>query len=112
MNNLMLTNVVPPKMALPRNKSDKGNLLSSALITFTFISAITLLSFSQEAKAATTEKPAHLVSVESVKKEQVNPSIWLPANVISRKNAPISAEQTGQLLWIEDVVVKLKKASC
>jgi len=109
MNNLMLTNVVPPKMALPRNKSNKGNLLSSALITFTFISAITLLSFSQEAKAAATEKPAHLVSVESVKKEQVNPSIWLPANVISRKNAPISAEQTGQLLWIEDVGSQVKK---
>lgn len=109
MNNLMLTNVVPPKMALLRNKSNKGNLLSSALITFTFISAITLLSFSQEAKAAATEKPAHLVSVESVKKEQVNPSIWLPANVISRKNAPISAEQTGQLLWIEDVGSQVKK---
>lgn len=109
MNNLMLTNVVPPKMALPRNKSNKGNLLNSALITFTFISAITLLSFSQEAKAAATEKPAHLVSVESVKKEQVNPSIWLPANVISRKNAPISAEQTGQLLWIEDVGSQVKK---
>jgi RND family efflux transporter MFP subunit len=109
MNNLMLTNVVPPKMALSRNKSNKGNLLSSALITFTFISAITLLSFSQEAKAAATEKPASLVSVESVKKEQVNPSIWLPANVISRKNAPISAEQTGQLLWIEDVGSQVKK---
>ena len=109
MNNLMLTNVVPPKMALLRNKSNKGNLLSSALVTFTFISAITLLSFSQEAKAAATEKPAHLVSVESVKKEQVNPSIWLPANVISRKNAPISAEQTGQLLWIEDVGSQVKK---
>ena len=109
MNNLMLTNVVPPKMALSRNKSNKGNLFSSALITFTFISAITLLSFSQEAKAAATEKPASLVSVESVKKEQVNPSIWLPANVISRKNAPISAEQTGQLLWIEDVGSQVKK---
>ena len=109
MNNLMLTNVVPPKMALSRNKSNKGNLLSSALITFTFISAITLLSFSQESKAAATEKPASLVSVESVKKEQVNPSIWLPANVISRKNAPISAEQTGQLLWIEDVGSQVKK---
>lgn len=52
---------------------------------------------------AESEKPAQLVSVETVKQEQVKPSIWLPANVISRKNAPISAEQTGQLLWIEDV---------
>ncbi|PKH88053.1 efflux RND transporter periplasmic adaptor subunit [Colwellia sp. Bg11-28] len=110
MNNLMLTNVVPPKMALLRNKSIKGNLFSSAFITFTFISVIGLLNFCQEANAAETpEKPAHLVSVESVKKEQVNPSIWLPANVISRKNAPISAEQTGQLLWIEDVGSQVKK---
>jgi membrane fusion protein, multidrug efflux system len=109
MNNLMLTNVVPPKMALSRSKSNKGNFFRSALITFTFISAITLLSFSQESNAAATEKPAHLVSVESVKKEQVNPSIWLPANVISRKNSPISAEQTGQLLWIEDVGSQVKK---
>ncbi|AAZ24216.1 efflux RND transporter periplasmic adaptor subunit [Colwellia psychrerythraea] len=114
MNNLMLTNVVPPKMALLRNKSSnksiKGNLFSSAFITFTFISVIGLLNFCQEANAAETpEKPAHLVSVESVKKEQVNPSIWLPANVISRKNAPISAEQTGQLLWIEDVGSQVKK---
>lgn len=110
----MLTNVVPPKMALLRNKSSnksiKGNLFSSAFITFTFISVIGLLNFCQEANAAETpEKPAHLVSVESVKKEQVNPSIWLPANVISRKNAPISAEQTGQLLWIEDVGSQVKK---
>lgn len=110
MNNLMLTNVVPPKMALSINKSSTVNLYSSALITFTFISVIGLLNFCQKANAAETpEKPAHLVSVESVKKEQVKPSIWLPANVISRKNAPISAEQTGQLLWIEDVGSQVKK---
>jgi len=110
MNNLMLTNVVPPKMALSRSKSGKENLFSSALITLTFITTLGLLNFCQKANAAETpEKPAHLVSVESVKKEQVNPSIWLPANVISRKNAPISAEQTGQLLWIEDVGSQVEK---
>lgn len=110
MNNLMLTNVVPAKMALSSGKSSKVNLYSSVLITFTFILVIGLLNFSQEANAAATpEKPAHLVSVEPVKKEQVKPSIWLPANVISRKNAPISAEQTGQLLWIEDVGSQVKK---
>ena len=110
MNNLMLTNVVPPKMALSRSKSGKENLFSSALITLTFIITLGLLNFCQKANAAETpEKPAHLVSVESVKKEQVNPSIWLPANVISRKNAPISAEQTGQLLWIEDVGSQVEK---
>ncbi len=109
MNNLMLTNVEPTKLTQSRNKANRSNFFSTALISFTFISAIGLLNFSQDANAATTEKPAHLVSVESVKKEQVNPSIWLPANVISRKNSPISAEQTGQLLWIEDVGSQVKK---
>ena len=114
MNNLMLTNVVPPKMTNSKlmslkKKSGKVELLSSALVTFSFISAIVLLSFSGETTAATPEKPAHLVSVEAVKKEQVKPSIWLPANVISRKNAPISAEQTGQLLWIEEVGSQVEK---
>jgi len=58
---------------------------------------------------AYSEKPAQLVSVEAVKQQQVKPSIWLPANVISRKNAPISAEQTGLLLWIEDVGASVEK---
>jgi len=110
----MLTNVAPhtithSKRITVKKKSGKVELLSSALVTFAFISAISLLSFSGGATAATPEKPAHLVSVESVKKEQVNPSIWLPANVISRKNSPISAEQTGQLLWIEEVGSQVKK---
>ena len=55
------------------------------------------------------EQPGHLVSVEKVKNEQVNPTLWLPGNVISRMNAPISAEQTGQLLWIEDVGTQVTK---
>jgi len=110
----MLTNVAPHKIShakrmTAKKKSGKVELLSSALVTFAFISAISLLSFSGEVTAATPEKPAHLVSVESVKKEQVKPSIWLPANVISRQNAPISAEQTGQLLWIEEVGSQVEK---
>jgi len=114
MNNLMLTNVAPHKIThakrmTAKKKYGKIELLSSALVTFAFISAISLLSFSGEVTAETQEKPAHLVSVESVKKEQVKPSIWLPANVISRKNAPISAEQTGQLLWIEEVGSQVEK---
>lgn len=55
------------------------------------------------------EQPAQLVSIEMVKEQEVKPSIWLPANVVSRTNAPISAEQTGQLLWIEDVGSEVKK---
>ena len=117
MNNLMLTHVAPPKMTFlnkesnkkTKNKANKIEMYSSAFIIFSFISAIGLLSVSENANAATPEEPAHLVSVESVKKEQVKPSIWLPANVISQKNAPISAEQTGQLLWIEDVGSQVEK---
>ncbi|MFT5296486.1 MAG: RND family efflux transporter MFP subunit [Colwellia sp.] len=113
MNNLMLTHVAPPTMTFSykksKNKPNKIETYSSALIIFSFISVIGLLSFSENANAAKPEEPAHLVSIESVKKEQVKPSIWLPANVISRKNAPISAEQTGQLLWIEDVGSQVKK---
>lgn len=73
------------------------------------VSAVGLLSFTSLSHAETTKEPAHLVSIENVKKEQVSPSMWLPANVISRKNAPISAEQTGQLLWIEDVGVQVEE---
>ena len=105
----MLTNITPTKMTLVMKKTDKVDFYSSSLITFAFISVIGLLGFNQAANAADAEEPAHLVSVESVKKEQVSPSIWLPANVISRRNAPISAEQTGQLLWIEDVGSQVKK---
>jgi RND family efflux transporter MFP subunit len=53
--------------------------------------------------SAQESEKAHLVSVEAAKTEQVNPTIWLPGNVISVMNTPISAEQTGQLLWIEEV---------
>ncbi len=87
------------------NESNKNsdNLTDKIVKVYSFklFFALIVVSFHQGAYAATSEKPAHLVSVKSVKKEQVNPSIWLPANVISRKNSPISAEQTGQLLWVE-----------
>jgi len=89
-----------------------GDKLTNKIVkvySFTLLLAVLVVSLHQGAYAAEPEKPAHLVSVESVKKEQVNPSIWLPANVISRKNAPISAEQTGQLLWIEDVGSQVTK---
>ncbi len=50
-----------------------------------------------------------LVTVEHVKTEMVNPTTWLPGNVVSRTNSPISAEEAGQLLWVEDVGTKVKK---
>ncbi|TPH13951.1 efflux RND transporter periplasmic adaptor subunit [Litorilituus lipolyticus] len=73
-----------------------------------FVSMSTLLCLPAQANNNDQDK-GHLVSVDVVKKEQVNPSIWLPGNVISRKNAPISAEQTGQLLWLEEVGVDVEK---
>jgi RND family efflux transporter MFP subunit len=59
--------------------------------------------------AFAAENEGHLVSIETAKIEEVNPTMWLPGNVISRMNAPISAEQTGQLLWVEEVGTQVEK---
>lgn len=85
-----------------KNSMTKATLFQMLALTV----SLTLLAFSQHSFA---ETEGHLVSTEQVKKEQVSPSVWLPANVISRKNAPISAEQTGQLLWIEEVGSQVSK---
>jgi RND family efflux transporter MFP subunit len=87
-----------------KNSMTKARLFQVLALTV----SLTLLAFSQQSFAE-TEDEGHLVSTEQVKKEQVSPSVWLPANVISRKNAPISAEQTGQLLWIEEVGSQVSK---
>ncbi len=86
-----------------KNQLAKANNSIFKYVSFALLSASLALSVQQSAYASDNERPAELVSIAAVKKEQVNPSIWLPANVISRKNAPISAEQTGQLLWVEEV---------
>jgi RND family efflux transporter MFP subunit len=52
---------------------------------------------------------ASLVSLAQVKSEQVKPVMWLPGNVVSRNSATISAEQSGQLLWIADIGDKVNK---
>lgn len=78
------------------------------LIVLSTLLALTSISINSYA-AEKGDDDAHLVSVEFAKKEQVNPTMWLPGNVISRKNAPLSAEQTGQLLWIEDVGAIVEK---
>jgi RND family efflux transporter MFP subunit len=87
----------------------KKNSVIVKCFSFVILSATLAFSLHQDAYASDDEKSAQLVSVASVKKQQVNPSIWLPANVISRKNAPISAEQTGQLLWVEEVGSQVEK---
>lgn len=55
------------------------------------------------------EQPAQLVSIATVKTEKVSPTVWIPGNVESRRNAPLSAEQAGQLLWVVDVGEELEK---
>ncbi|GLX80149.1 hemolysin D [Thalassotalea insulae] len=66
-------------------------------------------SLSHGTTAKQKETPAQLVSIELAKQERVNPTIWLPGNVISRHNAPISAEQAGQLLWVEEIGAEVEQ---
>jgi RND family efflux transporter MFP subunit len=75
----------------------------------TLLALASTLTITANVSAQEKAKNAHLVSVEIAKNEQVSPTVWLPGNVISRMNAPISAEQTGQLLWIEDVGTQVNK---
>jgi len=82
------------------------NKLCNYLSLLTFTSSLII---GGQVLAEEAENPGQLVSVEKAKNEQVNPTLWLPGNVISRMNAPISAEQTGQLLWIEDVGTQVEK---
>jgi len=56
-----------------------------------------------------SEEKGQLVSVEYAKSEQVSPTMWVPGNVISRRNSQLSAEQTGQLLWVEEVGSQVDK---
>jgi len=58
---------------------------------------------------AEEEDKRHLVTLATAKTEQVNPTMWLPGNVISRQNSPISAEETGALLWIVDVGTQVEQ---
>lgn len=46
---------------------------------------------------------AQMVSTQAAKMEQVRAVTWLPGNVINRLNAAISAEQSGQLLYIVEM---------
>lgn len=61
--------------------------------------------------ANNSQRPAQLVTIEQVKEARVKPTVWLPGNVVSRKNAPISAELDGQLLWVADIGDQVKKGN-
>ncbi|NMP32576.1 efflux RND transporter periplasmic adaptor subunit [Thalassotalea sp. M1531] len=73
------------------------------------LAIITAVSITSTSVYAQQDAPAQLVSVDYAKTEQVSPTMWLPGNVISRRNSPLSAEQTGQLLWIEEVGATVEK---
>lgn len=77
------------------------NKLIKAAIVVIACSSIYQSALAAEQSDKTT--PGQLVSVETAKQQEVSPSIWLPGNVVSRANTPISAEQTGQLLWLEEI---------
>ena len=62
-------------------------------------SSLTLVSFTSIA----AEKPASLVTVETVREDAIAPTVWLAGNVVNRLDARISAEQSGRLLWLLDV---------
>ena len=82
--------------------------ISSLFVSTSFVSLLTMNTAHAYYFAPSDEK-AHLVTVETAKTERVNPTMWLPGNVISRQNSPISAEQTGVLLWVVDVGTQVDK---
>lgn len=82
--------------------------ISALLIGATLTSLITAPT-AQAYYFANEEQKAQLVTVATAKTEQVNPTMWLPGNVISRQNSPISAEQTGILLWVVDVGTQVEQ---
>ena len=45
----------------------------------------------------------HLVSTANAKTEVVEPVMWLPGNVISRLDASVSSELSGQLLFLTEI---------
>ena len=79
--------------------------MSIKIFCIVFFSFVISLACAQEESSV----KASLVSLAEVKSEQVKPVMWLPGNVISRNSATISAEQSGQLLWIADIGDKVNK---
>lgn len=68
-----------------------------------YILTLAAITFCTSSLAVAAENEAQLVSIETAKIEQLQARVWLPGNVVNRMNAPISAQQTGQLLWIVDI---------
>ncbi|WNC69582.1 efflux RND transporter periplasmic adaptor subunit [Thalassotalea nanhaiensis] len=74
-----------------------------------YLLTLVSISFFVTSNAIAAESEGQLVSIERAKTEQVQARVWLPGNVVSRMNATISAEQTGQLLSIVDIGSEVKQ---
>lgn len=74
-----------------------------------YLLPLVYISFFATNLAIAAEGEGQLVSTEIAKTEQVQARVWLPGNVVSRMNATISAEQTGQLLSIVDIGSEVKQ---
>lgn len=81
----------------------------SVLLIGTSLTSLITTPTTQAYYFAEEEEKAHLVTVATAKTERVNPTMWLPGNVMSRQNSPISAEQTGVLLWVVDVGTQVEQ---
>lgn len=81
----------------------------SSLLVSTSLASLLTTNNAHAYYFANSENKGRLVSVETAKTERVNPTMWLPGNVVSRQNSPISAEQTGVLLWVVDVGTQVEK---
>ncbi len=79
-------------------------------IILVIILLTTLNLIACDAKAQEADE-AQLVSTELAKTEMVKPVMWLPGNVISRLDAAISAEQTGQLLYMVEIGSQVEKGT-
>jgi RND family efflux transporter MFP subunit len=90
-------------------KRSMNKMAISRLLLGTSLAGILTINTAQAYYFAESEQKGHLVSVEATKTERVKPTMWLPGNVISRQDSPISAEQTGVLLWVVDVGTQVEK---
>jgi len=94
---------------LAMNKNTTKNFIGSMKLTSLLLASLFITSSANAFYFAEQEDKGQLVSIERAKTEYVKPTIWLPGNVVSRQNSPISAEQTGQLLWIEEIGTQVEK---
>jgi len=87
----------------PLKEAAMGALLIATSLTFLITTTTAQAYYFAE------EEQGQLVSVATAKTERVSPTMWVPGNVISRQNSPISAEQTGVLLWVVDVGTQVEQ---